>query len=125
MVPRLILGSAPLPESFAKDGLPVPQEALRRIAELKAEYESLLAVGNGIPALNFETRFFPISDYLTNVEDDDRYMANSAGGFWVRRSIDGTQAQVFDLVQKVLAAFEPEVLDFRPADPPELPERLR
>jgi len=37
-------------------------------------------------------------------------MANTAGGFWVRRSIDGTEAQIFQLLTKLLKTFDPEVL---------------
>jgi hypothetical protein len=51
-----------------------------------------------------------LSDYLATDKDDDIYLANTAAGFWVRRSIDGTEAQFFALVKKMLQAFEPEVL---------------
>ena len=41
---------------------------------------------------------------------DDWYLANTAGGFWVRRSIDGTDDQIFRLLTKLLQTFEPTVL---------------
>jgi len=85
---------------------------------IRDEYSELLERQDGIPGLYFENKFFAVSDYLTNVMHDDWYMANTAGGFWVRRSIDGTEAQFFELVKKVLRTFEPQVLGFRPGDPP-------
>lgn len=51
-----------------------------------------------------------LSDYLVTDKDDDWYLANTAGGFWVRRSIDGTEAQVFRLVTKLLQTFEPRIV---------------
>lgn len=51
-----------------------------------------------------------LSDYLAADKGDDWYLANTAGGFWVRRSIDGTEAQIFRLVVKVLQTFEPSAL---------------
>jgi len=99
-------------------GIGFMAEDLTAFPLIKAEYSELLEQENGIPGLYFETKFFAVSDYLTNVMHDDWYMANTAGGFWVRRSIDGTEAQFFELVKKVLQTFEPEVLGFRPSDPP-------
>jgi hypothetical protein len=52
-----------------------------------------------------------LSDYLVNAKGDDLYLANTAGGFWVRRSIDGTEAQIFRLVTKLLQTFEPAVVN--------------
>jgi hypothetical protein len=38
-------------------------------------------------------------------------LASASSGFWVRRrSIDGTEARIFELVKKVLNTFEPDVL---------------
>jgi hypothetical protein len=51
-----------------------------------------------------------LSDYLTTDKGDDLYLANTAGGFWVRRSIDGTEPQIFRLVTKLLQTFEPKVV---------------
>jgi hypothetical protein len=51
-----------------------------------------------------------LSDYLATEKGDDWYLANTAGGFWVRRSIDGTEAQMFRLLKKLLQTFEPTVV---------------
>ena len=80
-----------------------------------------LALGRPLPDQYFENKFFPISDFLVNTKarpaPDARhwYLTNTAGGFWVRRSIDGTEAQIFELVVKVLRYFEPNVLAEVPA----------
>lgn len=55
-------------------------------------------------------RFRWLADYLATVEGDDWYLVNTAGGFWVRRSIDGTHEQIFNLVIKLLQTFEPDIL---------------
>jgi hypothetical protein len=50
-----------------------------------------------------------LSDYLSSPDFDggnDWYLDNTAGGFWVRRSIDGTEPQIFRILQKILATFE-------------------
>ncbi len=52
-----------------------------------------------------------LSDYLATDKADDWYLANTAGGFWVRRSIDGSEAQIFQLLEKLLKTFEPTVLE--------------
>lgn len=91
---------------------------LMSFEEISADYKALLARQEPLPDFYFENRFFPVSDYLTNVAGDDWYLANTAGGFWVRRTIDGTEDQIYDLVVKLLTAFEPEALDFDPTDPP-------
>jgi len=77
---------------------------------IKEAYVSRLEQHEAAPPLEFENSFFWLSDYLTVEKDDNWYMANTAGGFWVRRSIDGTEAQIFQLVTKLLRTFEPEVL---------------
>ena len=48
-----------------------------------------------------------LSDYLATEKNDNWYVANVAGGFWVRRSIDGTAPQIFALLKKVMNTFEP------------------
>jgi hypothetical protein len=42
--------------------------------------------------------------------DEDWYLASASSGFWIRRSLVGTEAQIFGLVKKVLQRFEPDVL---------------
>ena len=77
----------------------------------------LEAIATGVGGqLNEDCRW--LADYLANFQafqkGDDWYLANNAAGFWVRRSIDGTEAQVFGIVKKVLKTFEPSVLNTPP-----------
>ncbi len=39
------------------------------------------------------------------------YLANVSGGFWVRRSIDGTEKQFFDILTKLLEIYDAEWLN--------------
>jgi hypothetical protein len=95
------------------------------IAGIRAEYERRLTQpvaqrskdrfgqsGNGA---FFEEQFFWLSDYIfaksrTTECCEPWYLASASSGFWVRRSIDGTEARIFELVKKVLNTFEPDVL---------------
>ncbi|NES64236.1 MAG: ATP-binding protein [Okeania sp. SIO2D1] len=62
-----------------------------------------------------------LADYLaTQNEDsyekiDERenylYLANVSGGFWVRRSMDGTEKQFFDMLTKLLSIYDKDWLD--------------
>jgi hypothetical protein len=102
------------------EGTPTP------FAKVKADYLARLVLppaqrasdpaerSNGI---FFENSFFWLSDYTLKkyhpkVEEccEPWYLASGSAGFWVRRSIDGTEARIFALVKQVLATFEPEVL---------------
>lgn len=51
-----------------------------------------------------------INDYVEGALGGDGYMADTAGPFWIRRTIDGTEAQVFALLTKVMRCFDPETL---------------
>ena len=62
------------------------------------------------PGNDLQENFRWLSDYLATDKNDDWYLANTAGGFWVRRSIDGTEAQIFRLLTKLLQYFEPTML---------------
>lgn len=79
----------------------------RSFEEIKSEYEMSLQSGS---PMDTGEAFRWLSDYTTVAEKDDWYLANTAGGFWVRRSLDGTEPQFFRLVTKVLQAYEPSVL---------------
>lgn len=87
------------------------QRDVESFASIKQEYQTLIAAKGKLPGLYFENKFFPISNYLKATVASNWYMANTAGGFWVRRSIDGTEAKIFDLVIKTLEHFEPDVLN--------------
>ncbi len=84
---------------------------LTPFATIMVDYKRRIENQEELPGLYFENRFYGLSDYLKNEKDDDWYMANTAGGFWVRRSIDGTEAQIFRLLTKLLRTFEPAVLN--------------
>ena len=51
-----------------------------------------------------------LPDYLTTKKGDDWYLTITAGGFWVRRSIDGTEPQMFRMLTTLLQTFEPKVV---------------
>jgi hypothetical protein len=86
---------------------PRATRAPRELSEIKDEYQKSLA--SGTPT-DLGEAFRWLSDYATVVDKDDWYLANTAGGFWARRSLDGTEPQIFELVKKVLQTYEPEVL---------------
>lgn len=71
--------------------------------------------------LYLQEEFRRLGDYLANQnenisekingEDNYWYLANVSGGFWVRRSIDGTEQQFFDILTKLLEIYDSEWLD--------------
>lgn len=81
-------------------------------ATVKAAYQRRMEQRTD-PGNELQEDFRWLSDYLATDRDDDWYLANTAGGFWVRRSIDGTEAQIFQLVTKLLQTFEPTVVGTR------------
>jgi hypothetical protein len=76
---------------------------------VKNQYRKLVDA-NKEAALSLQEDFRWLSDYLAAAKCDDFYLANTAGGFWVRRSMDGTENQIFGLIKKLLATFEPAVI---------------
>lgn len=103
---------------FATD--PVPFENVKRA------YRERLAqpvddrpkdqYGGNSNGIFLENSFFWLSDYLLAVHSPDEccgdwYLASASAGFWVRRSIDGTEPRIFELVSRLLQNFEPEVLE--------------
>ncbi len=81
-----------------------------KFEDIKASYLQRLEQRTNPSNFSEGNKFVWLASYLTVTKDDDGYLAHTAGGFWVRRSIDGTEAQIFKLLTKVLACFEPEVL---------------
>lgn len=57
-----------------------------------------------------------MGDYLAYVHDEDWYLADTAVSFWVRRETGGSADKIHQLLEKTLAAFEPEVLTEDPLD---------
>lgn len=86
------------------------EQLLRKVNARRADYP-YGAAGGGF----FEERFTWLADYAVaawanNECCDTWFMTNAVAGFWVRRSIDGTEARMFQMVKKVLQTFEPDVL---------------
>ena len=84
------------------EGEPVPFE------QIKSGYQTALEQGKPLGSgteEDLQEKFRWLSDYLATDKNDDWYLANTAGGFWVRRSIDGTEAQIFQLLTKLLKTF--------------------
>jgi hypothetical protein len=78
--------------------------------EAKVRYQKRIDEKSGDIGDALQEDFRWLSDYLATERGDDWYLANTAGGFWVRRSLDGTEAQIFRMTKKILLAFEPAVL---------------
>jgi hypothetical protein len=91
--------------SMFESSQPAPLE------DIKARYLKRIAEKGSDIGFELGTDVDWLSDYLVNVKGDDLYLANTAGGFWVRRSIDGTEAQIFRLVTKLLQTFEPAAIN--------------
>jgi len=92
---------------FFKDPAPFESVKLQYKSDIEAKKENV--------GFALQENFNWLSDYLSapdfKVINDDGYLENTAGGFWVRRSLDGTEPQIFSIVEKVLSTFEPSVLD--------------
>jgi hypothetical protein len=89
-------------ERFA--GNPVPFETV------KARYQKGIEDKNKDVSFDLQEDFRWLADYFGTEGSTDWYLAYSAGGFWVRRSIDGTEAQIFRMVTKLLQTFEPAAI---------------
>ncbi|MEH1842065.1 MAG: hypothetical protein V7L20_25865 [Nostoc sp.] len=72
---------------------------------IKREYLKHLE-NKTLPDLYFQEKFRWLSDYLTTVENVDWYAANTSGGFWIRRSIDETDKEFFQLLTKLLKTYD-------------------
>ena len=97
-------GRGPRADTLSPEDKPIPFEGIKK------DYLERTQSAGGPGPIYLQERFRWLSDYLTADKGDDWYLANTAGGFWVRRSIDGTEAHVFSLLKKLLNTFEPEVL---------------
>jgi hypothetical protein len=86
---------------------PVPFESI------KQQYQKDIESGKLNAGFELGEDFRWLADYLSFYDSqglDNWYLDNTAGGFWVRRSLDGTEPQIFRILQKVLSTFEPNVL---------------
>ncbi|HEY1983774.1 MAG TPA: toll/interleukin-1 receptor domain-containing protein [Terracidiphilus sp.] len=77
------------------------------LEEIRNEYQKNIRPGG---STDTQESFRWLSDYDAFVNRDDWYLSNTAGGFWMRRSLDGTEPQIFRIVTKLLQAYDPEVL---------------
>jgi hypothetical protein len=81
--------------------------------DVKRSYQNAIASGNESQIANTFEQFGWLADYFSAPDfkpGDDYYLEDSFGGFWVRRSIDGTEPRIFQLVIKLLSTFDPSVL---------------
>jgi hypothetical protein len=86
------------------DTNPVPFETV------KARYQKGIEEKNKEVSFQLQEDLRWLSDYFATSEGTEWYFTYSAGGFWVRRSLDGTEAQIFRMLTKLLQTFEPAVI---------------
>ncbi len=60
-----------------------------------------------LPSMYLQEIFRPFSDNLEQIGYNS-YEANTAAGFWIRRSIDGTAKEFFTVLQTLLITYDPE-----------------
>jgi len=73
---------------------------------LQAEYLRLMASAQGIDSGSFQETFRNYAEALEQEEGADVYEAFTAPAFWLRRSIDGTAAQWFELLDELMKEME-------------------
>jgi len=73
---------------------------------IKKKYQDHLIKQN-LPKYYFEDKFWE----LVQKEDTPKHITVSSRGFWVRRSIDGTEKQFFDILTQLLEIYDSEWLD--------------
>ena len=73
---------------------------------IKKKYQDHL-IKQDLPKYYFEDKFWE----LVQKEDTPKHITVSSRGFWVRRSIDGTEQQFFDILTKLLEIYDSEWLD--------------
>jgi energy-coupling factor transporter ATP-binding protein EcfA2 len=83
---------------------PVPLETV------KARYQKGIEDKKKDVSFDLQEDLRWLADYFGTSEGTDWYLTYSAGGFWVRRSLDGTEGQIFRMLTKLLQMFEPSVL---------------
>jgi hypothetical protein len=97
---------------------------------IKSEYQDHLT-NKDLPEYYFEQKFWNLALYLSSQNEHSyerqeeqlsyKYVAETSGGFWVRRSIDGTEKQFFDILTKLLEIYdsdwlsEQKLLDTKPS----------
>ena len=113
--------------SFKQQTQPIYEQKIRTTAKaFYATYQILLAnsekfeaikheyiehlKNNTLPEIYLQEKFRWLSDYLATEGKYDWYAANTAGGFWVRRSIDGTDKEFFQLLRKLLKTYDQDWL---------------
>ncbi|MDJ0692573.1 MAG: AAA family ATPase [Xenococcaceae cyanobacterium MO_188.B32] len=108
-------------ERFSGD--PLEFEVIKRGYQDKIDNKTLPGCyfGGNLPpekcaGIYIQKKFRWLADYLATENeriDEQRnywYLANVSGGFWVRRSIDGTEEQFFDILTKLLETYDSDWL---------------
>ena len=72
---------------------------------IKKKYQDHL-IKQDLPKYYFEYKFWE----LVQKEDTPKHITVSSAGFWVRRSIDGTEKQFFDILTQLLEIYDSEWL---------------
>lgn len=72
---------------------------------IKKKYQDHL-IKQDLPKYYFECKFWE----LVQKEDTPKHITVSSAGFWVRRSIDGTEKQFFDILTQLLEIYDSEWL---------------
>ncbi len=75
-----------------------------------------LIMNRTLPDSYIEQRFGNLSNYLQDLgykaQDTYPYTTNSAFGFWMRRSIDGTEEEFFRLLEELMNTYDAQFLKY-------------
>jgi len=78
-----------------------------RLQNLKSDYSSLISRSGGTIDGSFQEKFRPFAEDLEKNQKGDVYEGFTAPAFWLRRSIDGSSNQLFDLLKMLKTELEP------------------
>ena len=81
-------------------------ENKKRLKKLKKEYIALIDQPEGTTEGSLQETFRDFAENLEKNKQGDVYEGFTAPAFWLRRSIDGTDKQFFDLLEKVMKAMD-------------------
>lgn len=76
------------------------------LQNLKTEYSSLISEGSGTIDGSLQEKFRSFAEDLERNQKGDVYEGFTAPAFWLRRSIDGSSSQLFDLLKLLQKEFE-------------------
>ncbi|MCB9082126.1 MAG: hypothetical protein H6555_10490 [Lewinellaceae bacterium] len=84
---------------------------------LRKKYLSLMAIAAKTPGATYESPSYFLQESFRSLGDDlslqgyDWYEATTCPAFWLRRSVDGTADEFYQLLTLTLKTFDPEFLD--------------